>query len=115
MSRNGVTKLLVIAWFSAAVPAHVQAGPREKSVTAEGRATGENANAMEQARLDALRRAVREACGEYINAQTVAKNYTAIYDRVMASAAGYVTESEVLSRRVEGGTGITASNCGNSG
>jgi hypothetical protein len=79
---------------------------REKTVTVEGRATGTNPNAMEQARLDALRRAVQQSCGEYINAQTVAKNYEAIYDRVMASAAGYVTESQVVSQRVEGGMSI---------
>lgn len=105
MPRNCIARLLVIALFSsAAVPAYAK--PRDKTVTAEGRASGDNANAMEQARLDALRRAVREACGEFINAQTVAKNYAAVYDRVMGSAAGYVTESEVVSRRVEDGVSI---------
>jgi hypothetical protein len=105
MSRFGIAALLVLAWFSSATHT-VYAKPRDKIVTAEGRASGDNANAMEQARLDALRRAVQQACGEFINAQTVAKNYAAVYDRVMGSAAGYVTESEVVSRKVEDGVSI---------
>jgi hypothetical protein len=109
MSRNGFALALFnTACLIANAPqtAHAQQSPLTKTVTVEGRATGTNPNAMEQARLDALRRAVQQACGEYINAQTVAKNYAAIYDRVMASAAGYVTESNVVSQRVEGGVSI---------
>lgn len=80
--------------------------PATKTITMEGRAAGTNANAMEQAKQDALRRAVEQACGTFINSQSRAQNYTAVYDKVMASAAGYVTEFEVLSRRVEAGTSI---------
>lgn len=113
MSRNSIAHLLVLVWLSAgvyplwrALPVHAEPRVRDKTVTVEGRATGDTPNAMEQARLDALRRAVQQACGEFINAQTVAKNYSTVYDRVMASAAGYVTESEVVSQRVEGGMSI---------
>src|ERR1043166_1452124 len=80
------------------------AGPKDtQTVTAEGRAAGTDGNAMEQAKQDALRRAVEETCGTFINAQTRTKNYAAVYDKVLAQAGGYVTEFEVLSRRVEDG------------
>ena len=53
MSRSRVVGLLVFASFSPAyLPAYAQPKPRDKIVTAEGRASGTNANAMEQARMD---------------------------------------------------------------
>jgi len=69
----------------------------------EGKAAGTNANAMEQARQDALRRAVERACGSFINAQTRTRNYAAVYDKVMSQTIGYVNEYEVLEERVESG------------
>lgn len=69
----------------------------------EGKAAGENFNAMEQAKQDALRRAVEQACGTFINSQTKTKNYAAVYDKALASAAGYVEEFEIVAQRVEGG------------
>ena len=80
------------------------AGPNdEKTITVEGAAAGTNPNAMEQAKQDALRKAVERACGTYISAQTKVKNYAAVYDKAMSLAAGYITEFDVLDRRVEGG------------
>ncbi|MBN2562312.1 MAG: hypothetical protein JXQ75_15415 [Phycisphaerae bacterium] len=80
------------------------AGPRdEKVIVIEGSAAGTNANAMEQARLDALRRAVEQACGTFLSSQTKTEDYKAIYDKAMSFAVGYVTGFEVLDRRVEDG------------
>ncbi len=72
-------------------------------ITIEGQAAGTDANAMEQAKQDALRRAVEQACGAFITGQTKTKNYAAVYDKAMSLAAGYVTEFEVRERRVEAG------------
>lgn len=77
--------------------------PKTVQVVMEGRAAGTNENAMEQAKQDALRRAVEQTCGTFINGQTQTKNYAAIYDRALASAAGYVDEFQILERRVENG------------
>jgi len=74
-----------------------------KIITIEGQAAGTDANAMEQAKQDALRRAVEQACETFITGQTKTKNYAAVYDKAMSLAAGYVTEFEVRERRVEGG------------
>lgn len=77
--------------------------PKDKTITIEGQAAGTNANAMEQAKQDALRKAVQQACGSFINSMTQAKNYTAIYDKCMESAAGYVNEYEIVDRHVDNG------------
>ncbi len=75
----------------------------EVVITMEGKAAGTNANAMEQAKQDALRKAVEQACGTFISSQTKVENYTAVYDKAMSFAAGYVTKFKVLKRRTEGG------------
>ncbi|MFH1418923.1 MAG: hypothetical protein ABII12_11650 [Planctomycetota bacterium] len=74
-----------------------------KHITIEGSAPGTDANAMEQAKQDALRRAVEQACGTFITSQTKVKNYEAVYDKAMSLAAGYVTEFDILARRTEAG------------
>lgn len=74
---------------------------KEVIIEIEGSAAGTNANAMEQAQQDALRKAVERACGTFINAQTKTKDYKMIYDKVLSQAVGFVTEFEVLDRRVE--------------
>ena len=95
--------MLAAAWSLAEAP--LMAGPPEtRVITIEGSAPGTNENAMVQAKQDALRRAVEQACGTFINAQTKTKEYKAIYDKVMSQAAGYVTEFEILDRRVENET-----------
>ena len=86
--------------------ATTRAGPKDTPdvvITIEGRAAGTNANAMEQAQQDALRKAVEQACGTFISSQTKVKNYAAVYDKAMSFAAGYVNEFEVLERRTEDG------------
>ena len=62
-----------------------------KTVTATGRAAGTSLSAQDEARTDALRQAVRQACGAFINSQTQVENYAAIYDHVMELAPGLVT------------------------
>jgi hypothetical protein len=85
----------------------VAADPKdEKVITIEGRAPGTDANAMDQAKQDALRRAVEQACGAFITGQTKTKNYAAVYDKAMSLAAGYVTEFQILERRTEAGVSI---------
>jgi len=95
--------LAVLLLVPAFLALPLAAGPDEKVVTVEGSAAGTDAQAMEKAKLDALRKAVEQACGTFINAQTKTKDYAAVYDRVLANAVGLVTEFTVLERRVEGG------------
>lgn len=103
LNRNSI-RLPLSAALLLIVGALSWAGPGDKKdITIEGSAPGADANAMEQAKQDALRRAVEQACGAFITGQTQTKNYAAVYDKAMSLAAGYVTEFEVLNRRVEAG------------
>jgi hypothetical protein len=98
--------LISLACFLLAslVPSFAAAQTRdERVITIEGQAAGTDFNAMEQAKQDALRRAVEQACGTFISGQTQTKNYAAVYDKALSLAAGYVTEFEVRERRVEAG------------
>lgn len=104
--RNACGWLVVAVFGFTPVPGSIaQTDPRpvDKIITVEGSASGTNANAMEQAQQDALRKAVEQACGTFITAQTKTKDYAAVHDKIMSLAAGFVTEFEVLARRVEGG------------
>lgn len=86
--------------------ANAKAAPRaegETVITIEGHAAGTNGNAMEQAKQDALRKAVEQACGTFISSQTKVENYAAIYDKAMSFAAGYITKFTILDRRTAGG------------
>jgi hypothetical protein len=107
MNRKRVVILFLIGCGILSLPAGLNAfEPPTKTVTMEGKAAGTNGNAMEQAKQDALRKAVEQTCGAFINSMTRTKDYAAIYDKAMMSAAGYVTEFEVLDQKVEGGISI---------
>jgi len=97
---------LAIALSITAATTALAGPPDEKVITIEGRAAGTDANAMDQAKQDALRRAVEQACGSFIDGQTQTKNYAAVYDKALSLAAGYVTEFQILERRVEAGVSI---------
>lgn len=74
------------------------------TVTAEGVAViadGNMASARDGAVSDALRRAVEQAVGAMVSAETVAENYTVLSDRVYSKTAGYVKNYQVLSEMPE--------------
>ncbi len=98
--RNPIQVLLILAAFASSAAANPAP---DKWISMEGKAAGTNANAMEQAKQDALRRAVEQACGVFISGQTQIKNYTAVYDKAMAQAQGYVAEFKITASRVENG------------
>jgi len=81
---------LVLAWG----PAGARAA-EEAAVTVTGKAVGTSLSAQEEARSDALRQAVQQACGAYINSQTQVQNYRATYDHVMSLAAGFVKRYDI--------------------
>lgn len=79
------------------------AEPVSAQITIEGKAAGTTDNAMEQAKLDALRRAVEQTCGTFINAQTRTANYSVVYDKVMSEPVGYVEQFDVIEQRTADG------------
>lgn len=98
--RNLVNILVILS--AIASPAAAEPAP-DKWITMEGKAAGTNANAMEQAKQDALRRAVEQACGVFISGQTRTKDYAAVYDKAMAQAQGYISEFKITASRVDDG------------
>jgi hypothetical protein len=75
-------------------------------IDAIGRAAGTDENARDEARDQALRTAVEEACGVFLTSQSKAVDYKAVYDKVFANAVGYVREHKVVSTDVEGGVTV---------
>lgn len=71
-------------------------------VTVEGKASGDVANAREQALTDALREAVRVGAGVDVLSQTEVRDFVLEYDRIFAAAFGYVKGYTVLSSGLSG-------------
>lgn len=88
--------------YCAAANAIVAQAQETKVITVTGQAAGNDLNAKEQAKQDALRKAVEQACGTFISSHSKTKNYEAVYDKIMSLAAGFVTEYEVLGFSSEG-------------
>lgn len=84
-----------------AAPAIAQSDVR--SVTTTGRAAGTDVKAKDEARQDAKRNAVKEACGELINAQSRVQDFELKRDRILATAAGYLTDFKVTREWEENG------------
>lgn len=84
-----------------AVPAMAQSDA--KSVTTTGRAAGSGIKAKDEAKQDAKKNAVKEACGELINAQSQVKDFELKRDRILATAAGYLTSFKVTREWEENG------------
>ncbi|HUN81110.1 MAG TPA: hypothetical protein VMV81_06315 [Phycisphaerae bacterium] len=72
-------------------------------VTAEGRARGVGAAAMERAKDAALRRAVENAVDSFITTQSKTDDFAGTLNRAFTNAAGYVTQFDILSQRTEAG------------
>jgi hypothetical protein len=81
------------------VIAHAQSpdvpGPPVYSVIAEGRAAGTDLLAKDEALQDAKRKAVAQACGEFIDAGTKVEDYEVVRDRILSQALGYITRYNV--------------------
>ncbi len=106
--REGLVVCIMTAVFGfATATAVAQLHPDEQTVTAVGRAVGTDLKATDEARQDAKRNAVAQACGEIINAQSTAEDFTLKKDRILANAVGYITSFKVLREWAEAGI----SNC----
>ena len=68
----------------------------DKWVTVEGVAAGTDGKARDQAVAQALRKAVEQACGVFLTAQSKTDNYQTVYDKIFANTVGYVREHKVL-------------------
>ncbi len=65
-------------------------------VTVTGVAAGTDGKAEDAAVDRALRKAVEEACGVFLTAQSKTEDYQATYDKIFANAVGYVRRHKVM-------------------
>jgi hypothetical protein len=66
-----------------------------KTMTVSGTAAGTNESAKKAAEQAALRKAVEQGCGVFLNSKTKTRDYKVVYDKIIADAVGYVKESKV--------------------
>ncbi len=72
-------------------------------VTASGAATiysNNTSSARNQALQNALRQAVEQGVGTFIDSQTLARNYEVIRDEIYSTSQGYVTQYDILQEGV---------------
>lgn len=92
--------LLVLAMAGSA------GGQESRQVQAEGVAAignGGAAQARDQALEDALRRAVEQAVGVFVTAETVVQNRELLADKIYTQAKGYVQGYKIVSEQQDGG------------
>lgn len=65
-------------------------------VRVTGRAVGTTPAAEEEARLDALREAVRRVCGAFINAQSETQDFALVRDKVLEQPVGFARVVRII-------------------
>ena len=97
------SKLLVCLAFACALALSAPAGgqtikavPVDKTLTVTGVAAGTTLKSKDEAVAQALRKAVEEACGVFLTAQTKTRDYQTVYDKIFANTVGYVVEHKVI-------------------
>lgn len=95
--------LMLAVWHGWAA----EEGP--KTVVAKGEAAifnNDKAAAKDRAVEAALRNAVEQVVGVFIQSSTLVQNYVAVEDKVLSQSKGYVKSWEIVSERVEDGVMI---------
>jgi hypothetical protein len=101
MSRSALSLAISLALSLAcgwawAQDARVAAEPAvEKWMTVTESAAGTDKSAEKAATNAALRKAVEQGVGVFINSKTKTRDYKVVYDKIIADAVGYVKESKV--------------------
>ncbi|MBI1826700.1 MAG: hypothetical protein HY287_01360 [Planctomycetes bacterium] len=97
-----VRMLKVLATVLLLSSANAAAQSDAKSVTATGQAAGTDLKAKDEACNEARRTAIRQTCGERINAYTNVVDFQVKRDRILSNPVGYIT-SEDIKRRWDDG------------
>ncbi len=104
--KGFLQKWSVVFFFLLIIPLPIHAQPAEPTVVvAEGMAVISNndtAMARDNAISDAQRKAVEQAVGTMVAAETVVENYETLSDRVYSKTRGYIQNYEVISEAPAG-------------
>ncbi len=93
---GGLLSLFLIVSLFSALPLSAKEVD-EKTIVVEGRAEGTSLQAEEEALRDALRNAVEEGVGVFLDSQTLIENFQLLGDHIYTEAQGYVREYSILS------------------
>jgi len=91
MFRRAIVVMWMGVWAAGAVAAE-----DSKMIVVTGRAVGTTEVAAEEAKLDALRVAVRRVCGAFINAQSETDNYTLVRDKILEHPVGFARIVKII-------------------
>ena len=96
---------IAIGWLALTLPA-LAAPTESRRIVVTGRAIGETPAAAEEARLDALREAVQQVCGSFINAQSETEDFALVRDKILEQPVGFARVVRVL-KGPQAANGIT--------
>lgn len=105
--KQAAVALLVICVCGGVVIGQEQGSEPSRVVTVTGRAAGSTPAAAEEAKLDALREAVRQVCGSFINAQTETADFEVVRDKVLEQPVGFARVVKVTKEPTVIGGDIT--------
>lgn len=89
MIRTTIIRAVLVGVLGGLAAAGQEGSESSKSITVTGRAVGNTAAAAEEAKLDALREAVRRVCGSFINSQTETQDFAVVRDKVLEQPVGF--------------------------
>jgi len=92
-----------IVFGQAGQPEKIHAPVVDTWVDVTGQAAGEDLTAQDQAIADGLRKAVEQACGTFLTAQSKSQDYQLVYDRIFANTVGFVRKHKEKRIYIEDG------------
>lgn len=94
--RTVIVMLLCAASLATTATAQPKIEPSvDKWVTATGMAPGTDPTAQDEAVSDALRKAVEQACGTFLTAESKSQDFKVVYDKIFADTVGFVREHKI--------------------
>lgn len=91
----------VLAALAVPAPAQDKKDTETKTVTVTGMAAGADVNAHDEALMDALRKAVEQGVGTFVQSKTEVKNYSVIYEKIVSQTRGYIASYKEIDKGVE--------------
>ena len=98
-----VSLLMILAATAALWAQDIDTDAVDEWVTATGVAAGTDGKAEDAAVDRARRKAVEDACGVFLTAQSKTEDYQATYDKVFANTVGYIRREKVMKVWVQDG------------
>lgn len=103
MRNNHLIVLIITVLYLVTLPLNAQSQTAVSQITATGIASifaGDQALARDQAIDDALRNAVEQGLGTFVQSSTLVENYQLVSDNILTWSNGYVKSYEIASERL---------------